>query len=378
MLCYEFPPLGGGGGQSAVGLSAELARQGHDVDLVTMGYRRLPRRDAVKGVQVHRIPCLRKKRFHCTVPEAASYLAACPFTVRSLLRREPYDVVHAHFLLPDGFTAWWIRRSVGLPYVVTVHGSDVPGYNPDRLRLTHGFLRPLWKRLAHDADRIVCPSRTLRSLVRRQLPDLQVDVIPHGFDPARLSPDRQRRRRILMVTRLLKRKGVQDLLTALDGTGVEHELHIVGEGPYGATLREMADATRARVEFHGWLENTSAKLKRLYESSEIFVLPSRAENFPISLLEAMAAGLAIVTSKGTGCAEVVGDDAILVEPEDVSALRAALLALTSNPERCRQLGRRARTRLEDRFGWPVVAKRYVDLYRRFGRAPQIPRREPIS
>jgi glycosyltransferase involved in cell wall biosynthesis len=96
------------------------------------------------------------------------------------------------------------------------------------------------------------------------------------------------------------------------------------------------------------------------------VLASEAENCPVSLLEAMAARLAIVTTRGTGCQEVVGDAAILVAPRDRDALRAALLGLTADAQHACRLGAAARERLEGLFGWPSIARRYVELYRRFG------------
>jgi glycosyltransferase involved in cell wall biosynthesis len=80
------------------------------------------------------------------------------------------------------------------------------------------------------------------------------------------------------------------------------------------------------------------------------------------LLEAMAAGLAIITTRGTGCDEVVGDAGILVDPGDVGGLRAALEALTQDPQRCRLLGSAARLRLLNEFSWAGVARRYTALY----------------
>jgi glycosyltransferase involved in cell wall biosynthesis len=99
----------------------------------------------------------------------------------------------------------------------------------------------------------------------------------------------------------------------------------------------------------------------------IFVLPSESENFPIVLLEAMAAGLAIITTRGTGCAEVVGEAALLVPPKDVAALRAALCRLLCEPALRAALGAAARRRLTENFGWPVVAREHVALYQRHAR-----------
>lgn len=378
VLCYEFPPLGGGGGQFAHGLSRALVGRGHAVDLVTMAFRGLPRSEIVDGISVHRVPCVRLKRFHCTLPEAATYLAASPLFVRRRLDATAYDLVHAHFILPDGLTAWRLRRATGLPYVITAHGSDVPGYNTHRLKRTHELLGPIWRAVVRDAARVVCPSHSLAALLALRTPELEPALLPYGFDAARYSCAPERRKRVLVVTRAVERKGVQHLLEAVRGIRLDHEIHIVGDGPYLSRLRKMAEATPTPVVFHGWLDNRSAVLRRLYESSRIFVMTSEAENFPVSLLEAMSAGLAVVTSRGTGCEEVTGETALLVTPGDVGELRSALLRLTAEPETCRRLGEAARARVEREFAWSRIVAGYEELYRTHRRPSPGPRAAPAG
>jgi glycosyltransferase involved in cell wall biosynthesis len=84
-------------------------------------------------------------------------------------------------------------------------------------------------------------------------------------------------------------------------------------------------------------------------------------------MEAMTAGLAIVTTRDTGCHEVVGETARLVTPRSPEEIGAALAELTASPARCRELGRAARERIERDLSWPVVAERYVEVYRRHAR-----------
>lgn len=366
MLCYEFPPLGGGGSRAVHGLSRELVHLGHGVDVVTMAFRGLPRNEDVDGVRVHRVPCVRLKEYACTIPEAATYLLFSMPKIKQLLRRNTYDIIHSHFILPDGLLAWRINRVTEFAYIITAHGSDVPGYNPDRLKLAHRVLAPLWKTVVRNAACMVCPGRSLQSLVAARMPGLSTDVIPYGFEAGRYDPHVERRKRILVVTRMVQRKGVQFLLQALATLELEHEVHIVGDGPYLATLRKLAADNGINAAFHGWLDNRSTELNTLYETSEIFVLASEAENFPVALLEAMAAGLAIITTKGTGCAEVVGHAAILVDPRNPDQLRTALVTLTNDANLCRKLGLAAKKRVEELFSWSVVTKRYLRLYKRFG------------
>jgi glycosyltransferase involved in cell wall biosynthesis len=365
MLSYEYPPLGGGGARVVAGLSAELVRLGHAVDLVSMGFPGLPRREETGGVRVHRVPCLRRRLHTCSAAEAASYAAAALGTAGRLAARREHDVVHAHFIFPDGLVARVASALARRPYVVTAHGSDVPGYNPDRLHVLHALLAPVWNRVVGGAAEIVCPSRSLQALLTKRAPQARVSLIPNGFDPGTLAVAARRRPdRILVVARLLRRKGVRVVLEALHGLPDGSELVVVGDGPEAPALRRLAERLGVNARFTGWLDNASPELRELYETSSVFALPSEAENFPVVLLEAMAAGLAIVTTRGTGCAEVVGDTALLVPPRDAGALRAALRLLLADPARRGELGRAARARLEAHYAWPSVAKRYVELYER--------------
>jgi glycosyltransferase involved in cell wall biosynthesis len=368
MTSYEFPPIGGGGAAVVAGLSRELVASGHEVDLVTMSFREHPREELMDGVRVYRVPCLRKTKHSCSTPEAFSYVAGAMPTVHRLLSRHRYDIGHAHFILPDGLLVWQAQRYAGLPYIITAHGSDVPGYNPHRLHTAHKLVRPVWQAVVEGAGRIVCPSRILEQLVHAQHPASgKTTVIPNGLQVGP-SPERPRGPQVLMVTRMLERKGAQYLLAALAHTPIAAEVHLVGDGPYLPELRRQADALRSPAKFWGWLDNSSRELREIYDRSGIFVLPSEAENFPIVLLEAMAAGLAIVTTEGTGCAEVVGDAGLLVPPRDLDALGRALHQLVDDADLRQRLGTAARRRILENFTWQAVAQRYLEEYARHARS----------
>jgi glycosyltransferase involved in cell wall biosynthesis len=360
-LCYEHPPLGGGGGKVARGLSDRLARLGYEIDLVTMRLPPSVQIDDTPHVTLHQIDAERKDRIVCGAAEMMPYIVRCLFTSLRLIRAKRPDFNLSHFLLPDGIVCLLLKKFTGLPYAITAHGSDVPGYNPHRFRLLHVLLRPAWRVVARNAKVIVCPSVVIQDLVRTECPNARTIVIPNGIDPGRFTPDRPKKPRILAVSRIVERKGVQYLIEALAGLDKPFELHVVGDGPYLPTLRELAAQRQVDVVFHGALSNTSEELKELYETSRIFGFVSTMENFPLVLLEAMTAGCAIVTTSGTGCAEAVGNDAVLVPPADVEATRQALVQLMEDPDLCAALGRNARARVEERYAWDIVVRQYVDV-----------------
>ena len=378
MTSYEFPPIGGGGAAVVAGLSRQLASRGHHVDLVTMRFRGCPDRENVDGVEIHRVPCLRRAKHVCTTPEALTYVAGAMPVIRRLLAANRYDITHAHFILPDGLLAWRVWRSTGLPYVITAHGTDVPGYNPHRLRFAHRVVRPLWKTVVRHARRIICPSAVLEQLVLAQDASARKTlVIPNGLETGAYTP-RGDQPRVLVVTRMLERKGVQHLLASMAQSPIEPEVNIVGDGPYLPELKRQAEQLNSPAKFIGWLDNRSPQLHQLYETSSIFVFPSEAENFPMVLLEAMAAGLAIITTEGTGCAEVVGDAGILVPPRDPQAIGRALRRLIDDHELRRSLGTAARRRIEENFTWQAVAARYLEEYAQQGISSDNGRRPRLS
>lgn len=374
-LSYEFPPIGGGGGGVVKGLAAELVKMGHAVDVVTMGFHGLPGEETVDGIRVHRVDCARRSESKCTPREALRYVLRARGTVRRLLHANRYDLAHVHFIFPDGLVAWRELAPAGVPFIITAHGSDVPGYNQKRFfRLVHPALAALWRRVTRSAREIVSPSRTLAALIESVGPGVPVRVIANGIDVNRFHPA-AKRDEILVATRLVERKGVQYLLRAVADGGTSWPVNVVGSGEHQDELVRLNQALGNPARMLGWLGNESAEFRELLERSAIYVLPSDFENFPVALLEAMAAGCAIVTTGGHGCEEVVGDAAEFVTPgrldreRCVRELRAALGRLTRDGDYRAALGARARGRLEANFAWDAVARQYLDVYARLAVAP---------
>jgi len=365
-ICYEYPPLGGGGGHVVKGLSRQLSLLGYHVDLVTMKFKGLAGFERSNNLSIYRVPTVRSNPVICHPHEMITYLLCALPKALKLSREKKYNIIHAHFIFPDGILAYLVSKLTGIPYVITSHGSDVPGYNPDRFVALHTLLRPVWKTIVRSSSQVVCLSRYLESLLKSALPGAHTTIIPNGFPVGRFrkeaTGDFKKLSRVLVVTRMFKRKGIQHFLEAVDGLNLDLEIHIAGDGPYLNELKRQAKSISADIRFHGFVENDSQQFRDLMASSQIFILPSESDNFPISLLEAMDAGMAIITTRDTGCEEVIGDAGLLVSPGDVKGIRDALLMLSNAPDLCRKKGDMARKRLEENFSWEAVTKKYILLY----------------
>ncbi len=361
MLSHEFPPVGGGASPVVCELAKQLVRMGHPVDVVTMHYDALARHETVEGVNIYRTPALRARPDIGRTHELATYFPGAFFRTMSLIRKNRYDIIHCHFLVPGGPLAWTVAALTGTPFLITCHGSDVPKHNPDRFVLMHKLIGPAWRFLARRTPALVSPSAALKETILRSCPQAKVRVIPNGIHIRPCDPQRKGRH-ILLCSRVFAFKGFQYALEAIRGMDLDWQVDIVGDGPYLPTLRQMAADLKTPIRFWGWLDKSDPRLAELFDTASIFIFPSEADNFPSVLLEAMAARLAIITTTAGGCPEVVGEAAILVPPRSAEGIRQALRQLADSPQRREELAQAAFSRVQG-FAWQNVAARYLDCYR---------------
>ena len=356
-LTYEYPPIGGGGSVVAAAVNEELVRLGHEVTVLTSRMKGLPASETVEGVAVVRTACMRQHRHYTTAAELFTTLLPTYRRGAQLIRSFQPEVIHTHFIVPSGVLAWALSRRFDVPYVLTAHGSDVPGYNPDRFEWLHALLGPAWRGILDGAAFVTSPSRFLADLIRSHGYADPIDIVPNGHHPQPHGGG-PRRKQVLVVARMFPRKGVQHFIEAITGLDDDWEFIIAGDGPHREQLEAQARSAASRVRFTGFLDR--ATLRSLYESSQILVFPSIQENFPMVLLEAMDAGCAIVTTNAEGCAEVVGDAGLVVPKGESQGIRAALERLMHDPGLVERLSARGKRRAAI-LAWPNIVARYRDL-----------------
>ncbi|MBP7053704.1 MAG: glycosyltransferase family 4 protein [Phycisphaerae bacterium] len=360
MLSHEFPPVGGGASPVVCELAKQLVRLGHSVDLVTMHYDALARHEVIEGVNVYRTPAIRKRPDIGHAHELATYFPGAFFRTLSLIRRNRYDLIHCHFMVPGGPLAWAVGSLTRTPFLITCHGSDVPKHNPDRFVLLHKLIAPAWRFLARRAPALVSPSAALKETILHSCPQAKVRVIPNGIHVRACDPQ-GKGNRILMCSRIFAFKGFQYAFEAIREMDLDWQVDVVGDGPYLSVLKEMAAGLKTPIRFWGWLDKKDPRLAELFDTASIFIFPSEADNFPSVLLEAMAAGLAIITTTAGGCPEVVGEAGLLVQPRDPAGIRARLQELVQSAGLRAELANAALERVR-LFSWPSVAGQYVACY----------------
>lgn len=363
VINYEYPPLGGGAGTVSHDLAKGLVRLGHAVDVVTMCFKGLPKHEELDGIRIHRVASLRSRKEASNFIEMLSFICSASLFLSKHLKNHHYDICHCHFIIPTGILAYFLKYKFGLPYIITPHGSDVPGYNTDRFKKMHRFTRPLLHSICGNSLKIVCPSRYLEKLIQKNIGDVPTTYIPNGLDLERFNvPEKLNKEKVILSTgRLLPRKGFQTLIRAVHEVKLPWEVHIVGDGPYRNELQDLAKDSKTKIVFHGWLDKESEQLAQLYEKASIYVLVSQKENASISLLEGMAFQCTVITSDVSGCPETIGDAGLKIGFDDATSLRQHFISLAADSQRIEEFGRKAKLRLHDKFDLPRIVLQYQEL-----------------
>jgi len=362
VLNYEFPPLGGGAANATEHLLREYEKDTSlYIDLVTSSTGKERVEKFSENITIHYIDIGKNGSAHYqSNKELLTYGWKSYQYAKKLMRHKTYSVCHAFFGIPSGFVAMFL----GIPYIVSLRGSDVPFYNK-RFRLLDTILfqhisRVVWKR----AKAVVANSEALCALAYTTLPQQKISIIHNGVDTNTFVPAKKTAEdkiiRIISTGRLIERKGYHFLIDALKG--VENaQLILIGDGPEKDALAEKARAFSVAVSFEG--KRDRSFIISALQKADIFVLPSQNEGMSNSVLEAMACGLPIVATDTGGTKELIseGENGMIVPVGEVASLKVALLSLCNDKKLREKMGNASRSRAE-KMSWQKMAKEYKKLY----------------
>ena len=284
----------------------------------------------------------------------------------------PFDLIHAHVAMPDGYGSALLARRFGVPFVVTIHGQDFyqTVYRSHASKQAVGFV-------LRQASRIVVVSQILRTLAQQHFKgiDSKVVVVSNGIDLEKIndicSADENSNRVlpvVVSVSNLIKRKAIDvniQAIARLKKKYPELQYWIVGSGSEEQFLKETASrlGVASRVHFFG--RQPHRKALEYIANGGIFSLPSWDEAFGVVYIEAMALGKPVVGCQREGPSSFVehGKTGILVKCKDVDSVVEALDFLLSHPAEAASMGRRARKMVLQNYTWQRNAEKNLEIYR---------------
>ena len=296
--------------------------------------------------------------------------------IRALFRLVPYLVqlrqsarrVDVYHVMANSGWSWhlfaapavWMARLSGKPVVVNYRGGEADTFFSKAL----AWVRPTMTQ----ADAIVVPSGFLESVFARR--GWRARIVPNIIDLGRFHAARCSGSSVaprILVARNLE--PIYDNATALRAFHIvrqsfpEARLTVAGSGPERAALEQLAQelGLRDAVEFAGRVENDD--MARLYHASDLMVNPSLADNMPISILEALACGVPVVSTNVGGIPRIVehGKTALLVPPQHPEAMAAAMLRVLNDQAMAATM-RRAGSESVRQYTWENVRLRLFDVY----------------
>jgi len=349
-------------------------------------------KESMDGINVHRfryffspfeklagstgmLPTLRRNRlYYGLVP---FFMTAQFFSLLLLMRRFKPDVIHAHWLVPQGFWAIVVKKFFDVPVVVTAHGADIFG-------LQHWLFLNMKQYTITSADAVTVVSKVLSERIVEIDPSVNHPaIIPMGVDPKVFNPataDKGIRKRyginghlLLYVGRLTEKKGVRYLIDAMPTVLRSHsqaKLLIVGNGELGGDLRIQVKrlALDRQVLFAGSIPNLD--LPAYYATADLFVGPSihakggDAEGFGLTFVEAAMSGCLVIGTTTGGIKDIIQENetGFLVPEKNVEALAAKIIYALGHEREVTTLKKTCRNRCIEKYSWKVITKQYEAVF----------------
>lgn len=367
-----------------------VAKQGNEVHVVAPHAPGIPTREVMDGIPVFRfryapeswqtlayeggiLPSLKQNQLRLLL--VPLFVCSQLLLALKLARRNHYDIVHAHWIIPQGLVAVILR---GLsksrpPVVLTSHGGDL-------FALKGRLLTRLKRWIIDRAGHLTVVSSAMRDKALEQdlVPPEKISVIPMGVDCQTLfrpPEDDNERRGLLFVGRLVDKKGIQYLIRALPKVLQRYPsetLTIIGDGPLRGALQDACEnqSIAGNVTFLGSLVNQ--QIPSHLRGAAVTVFPSVVtdsgdqEGTPVAIMEALACANAVVVADYPGASDIIDNEinGMLVAQRSPEELGDAILFLLESPDRWQQLGNAGRQTAEKHYDWRVISDKFLSEFRK--------------
>lgn len=369
LLNYEFPPIGGGAATATYNMLNILSgKKEVEIELITASAGKSKIEKFAENIKIHYLDIGKNNKIHSqSNKDLLLYSWKAFWYCRKLKKESSFNLIHAFFGIPCGFIAMFL----GIPYIVSLRGSDVPFYSEKYRWLDILFFswisKIVWKR----ARRVIANSEGLKELALKAKSNQEIDVIYNGVDTEIFHPSGKINKgfTIISTSRLIKRKGVDLLVEAFikfakDKNDVK--LLLAGDGSLRNNLEEIVseNGMNNEISFLGALPRK--EMPDLYRKGNVFVLPSLNEGMSNSLLEAMASGLAVVATDTGGTKELINKrNGIVIQKGRQKVICEAFEKLYADSDSLLKKQEVSRNKAM-KMNWQEMAENYLKNYKIYG------------
>lgn len=343
-----------------------LARAGHNVSAIlwNQAVSRITKYKVTNGFTIYEVPGLNLLSI-VNSPDKYPFMFDLP---QAIVEVKP-DVIdcQSHLFLTT-FQATKFANSIGLPVIVTVHGTlarkNLPLNMAQRFHVytfgSYVFKKATLVRCLTESDK--------REIIKYGCPPEKIRIIPNAVDINRFKPRSIRRENLVVwVGRFVPEKDLDTLVKAIAIVAKRFkdvEVCMVGDGPLKNEIIRLVHVSGLTTHFNFTGSLGLAQVADILGTASIFVLPSLKEGMPNSLLEAMASGLAVVGSDISGIKALVTHDknGLLVPPKNCHALSKAILELLENPDLRSKMGQNARLYIVKTHSWNTIISDIECIY----------------
>jgi glycosyltransferase involved in cell wall biosynthesis len=372
----------------------ELAKRltgAFNITVLTPNYPGAIAEEFIEGIRVHRfryflknfeilagsegiLPTLKKnKLFYLLIP---FFILAELLALLKLIRKTKPDIIHAHWILPQGFVTALANKITGVPFVVTTHGADIYG-------LQGKFASALKRYALKNASIVTVVSKDIQNTIKHKFgASIHTDIIPMGVDSTFFHPDKknpQLREQygikgpfLLFVGRLTEKKGGRYLIEAMPALmkqNPEAKLLVIGTGEEKMNLQHLTQnlSISNNVIFAGAIPNN--ELPAYFATADIFIGPSikveggDTEGFGLTFVEAAMSGCIIVGTNVGGISDIIvdGETGFLVPEKDPKALAVTLCDILEQLDTLSNITTAARQKMISQFDWQKIAEKYREI-----------------
>lgn len=363
IIATHYLPHIGGLELATYHLANELVKINNEVHIIT------PYPDTANSktsnITVHRHPI----NSYPDEPMVRSFIDGLRFfrkTVKTIKEVQP-DIIHAQNITNSipAYIAW---KKYHIPYVICIHGN---------LELMGPFLpkilKRFWAKLPHikSAAKIIVLTQEMRLRTEHEL-GRAAEVIPNGvnlnlFYPSSEKKNNTQNQSIITVSRIDDKKGLEYAIQSMSQIRTKYphaKLKIVGDGEYRKYLEEltMNSGLSESIEFLGLIPNT--EIPTHLRNADLFLLPSLFEGLPLTLLEAMACGLPVISTPVSIAPEIIKNwnNGIIVPFKSPDAIADAVITLLSNTKLRETYAENSATAAKETASWESIYEKYQTLY----------------